>query len=559
MESTKEIDRVLDLLDKVQRLSPGEGIPDEVNQELLVLARQAGAGGCGQRSAEYERMRHAVETSAPKRQRLLDSLSADTPHARSWAGSFIEQLFPQDEAISRLTTALEAETDPEAASWLSMSLARSLRGAPDQKACAAIRRAYDRATTSPEARLQTARAWGYAGCSEALPSLASHLLTGGFDQKTVALDGMGALGSVDHPKAVEALWTTFGTAPWLDLISKCARLLVSASGTHRLEAIQRMLKVLSDSSTSRVQREAAAKAISTTKLPSEISEKCFLTIVQALVLNDGSIAADVLGTLKRSYSDWASRLAKQAVASPDERLSAGLVRALASDDKARASAVRILQRYTSDEDPVVRDRATRALKDIGGEEAFQTLQELLKSRYIQPSDELQEVSYKVFKDTVERMKGNYETSLTMNQVVFWLGFGVIIIGVVSVFIHPSENKFFGTAGIVAGLGTLVSLFFFGPLTRVQQALTELVQIEIAFMAFMHRLLQARSIFEKLYLAESIDLDSLTRFDELLQKGMSGTVELLEENITKTRSNRATSKSDAPNQGMHPTAQKPGGG
>ena len=44
-----------------------------------------------------------------------------------------------------------------------------------------------------------------------------------------------------------------------------------------------------------------------------------------------------------------------------------------------------------------------------------------------------------------------------------------------------------------------------------------------------------------------DLDSLTRFDELLQKGMSSTVELLEENIGKTGSNRATSKADAPNE------------
>ena len=229
MESTEEIDRVLDLLDKLQRLSPGEGIPHEVDQELLILARQAGAGAYGRRGAEYERMRHAVETDAPKRQSLLDSLSADTPYARSWAGSFIEQLFPRDEAISLLTTALEAETDPEAASWLSMNLARSLQGTPNQKACVAIGDAYDRATNSPQARLHTARAWGYAGCYEALPSLASHLLTGGFDQKTAALDGMGALGSVDHPKAVEALWTTFETAPWPDVKSKCAHLLVRAT------------------------------------------------------------------------------------------------------------------------------------------------------------------------------------------------------------------------------------------------------------------------------------------------------------------------------------------
>ncbi|HSR42329.1 MAG TPA: hypothetical protein VLL48_09160, partial [Longimicrobiales bacterium] len=60
--------------------------------------------------------------------------------------------------------------------------------------------------------------------------------------------------------------------------------------------------------------------------------------------------------------------------------------------------------------------------------------------------------------------------------------------------------------------------------------TELVQIEVAFMAFTHRLLQARSIFEQLYLDGAIDLDALARFDELLEKGMTQTVEMLEANV-----------------------------
>jgi len=560
MTLSLEIDRVLDLLDKLQHLSPEEGIPEEVNQELLALVRQAGAGGVGKgkRGPEYERMRHAVETDATKRQYLLNSLSADTPNARSWAGSFIEQLFPQDEAISVLTAALEAEKDQEAASWLSMYLARSLRGTSNQKACEAIGRAYHRTTPASEARLQTARAWGYAGCSEALQVLSSHLLIGGYDQKMVALDGMATLGSVDDPRAVEALWTTFKTARWLNIIGECARLLVHTSGTHGLEAIQKMVEVLHNSSASSIQLEAAADALKDAKLPSEILEKCFNGIVSALIVNEGSsIAANLLKALKRSYSDWAPRLTELAVATPDGKMSAGLIRVIATDNEARASAVKILQSYASDKDPAFRDRATAALKEIGGEEAFQTLQELLNSRYIQPSDRLQEISHEVFKDTVERIRRNYETSLTMNRVVFWLGFIVIIIGVSSVYINPSENKFFGTAGVVAGLGTLVSLFFFGPLTRVQQALMELVQIEVAFVAFMHRLLQARSIFEQLYLAKSIDLHSLTRFDELLENGMASTIELLEVNIGTTGTNRTTYVADRPNQGTHPTAAKAG--
>lgn len=59
-------------------------------------------------------------------------------------------------------------------------------------------------------------------------------------------------------------------------------------------------------------------------------------------------------------------------------------------------------------------------------------------------------------------------------------------------------------------------------------MTELVQIEVAFMAFMHRILQPRSIFEQLYIARKIDLGSLSKFDTLLSEGMTRTVELLEQ-------------------------------
>ena len=65
--------------------------------------------------------------------------------------------------------------------------------------------------------------------------------------------------------------------------------------------------------------------------------------------------------------------------------------------------------------------------------------------------------------------------------------------------------------------------------RIQQALTELVQIEVAFMTFMYRILQARSIFEQQYLAQTIDVESLSKFDELLNKGMIRTVELIQKN------------------------------
>ena len=293
-----------------------------------------------------------------------------------------------------------------------------------------------------------------------------------------------------------------------------------------------MINVLINEEFSEAHREAAAEALSNARLQRSLMEKHIEVILTGLVLNHGSIAANILQTLKKTFADWADRLAHYAVLSGDYRVVSSLSHALSSDPGARRQAVRILNEYASSAVDETRKMATAALKEIGGEEAFQSLEELLQSRYIEPSNDLQDASFTVFTDTIERMRRNYEASLSMNSVVFWLGILVVVIGVGSALFVPDGGAiFFGATGVVAGLGTLVSLFLFGPLNRVQHALTELVQIEVAFVAFMHRLLQARSIFEQLYLSGDIDIDTLSRFDALLENGMRQTVELLEANVT----------------------------
>ena len=46
------------------------------------------------------------------------------------------------------------------------------------------------------------------------------------------------------------------------------------------------------------------------------------------------------------------------------------------------------------------------------------------------------------------------------------------------------------------------------------------------MSFMHRILQARSIFEQQYVSGDIDLRSLRAFDRLLDEGMVNTIHVL---------------------------------
>lgn len=527
----KPFDEILSLLAELQSYTSGGEIPGELEAKLLVWARKVGAGALGVRGTLREDLRTLLGDDPSLRDPLLSFLDGESPAGRSWAGTFVEQLLPREEARRHLLKALRSETDAYTASWLAMNLARLTERPPPQEVCNTIGEAHTRFTGDPDSRRQIARAWGYAGCHQALPILADDLIKGGYDQKAVALDGMGALGSVDHSEAQHALWEVFESTQWQDIRSRTAHLLTRFSGTAAEESIRRMVAVLTSTELAEEHRQAAAEALSSATLPRALMEESLETLLAGLALSRGAIAANIVKALKNTLDDWAERLAHYAVQVRDDRILSSLSHALASEPEARRKAVRILNQYASDSSGDARELATAALKEIGGEEAFQSLEELLQSRYIQPSTDLQEASFKVFTDTIERMRRNYEASIKMNSVVFWLGIVVVVAGIGSAFLGPDGGAVFGTAGVVAGLGTLVSLFLFGPLNRYQHALTELVQIEVTFVSFMHRLLQARSIFEQLYLAGDIDLDGLARFDELLESSMRQTVELLEANVT----------------------------
>ncbi|HSR43288.1 MAG TPA: hypothetical protein VLL48_13965, partial [Longimicrobiales bacterium] len=124
MADDLELSAVLDLLTELRELPPGASVPEGLRYRLLGAARGMGAGALGVRGKERERLRSALGDDPSARERLLGFLDDGSPDVRSWAGSYVEQLLPEDEAVESLTEALREEADGEAASWLAMSLAR---------------------------------------------------------------------------------------------------------------------------------------------------------------------------------------------------------------------------------------------------------------------------------------------------------------------------------------------------------------------------------------------------------------------------------------------------
>lgn len=527
---SNEVEKALELIEAIN-------LPDanleQIKRGLIVLVRKAGAGAYGDRGKHREQMIKEVQDDPSLKDRLLQLLESDSPQIRSWAGSFVEQLLENSQATKLIAKAIRAENDANSASWMALGLARLHRGDNDPQVCKLIEETYDR-FTGADASLHIARAWGYAGCPHAIPILTGYLETGGYDQKMAALDGLIHFPGLDNKDTITALLHLIETADWDDMRQRCAEVVSQVGHRQRVLVISRLVRLLVVEESSDGHRQAALKALKRINIPLAEANLIRQELIDALYSADANLRSMITELLENSFEEWEEILVDLILESTDMKSVLPLARALAVDRDSRAYAVKMLEEASTTADANQKERIAAALKEVGGEQAFESVSAILQARYIEPSDRLQTTSEEIFLETVERMRSNYDTAIRLNRIVFWLGFGVIVAGIVTVIIDPG-NKFFGAAGVVSGLGTLVSLFFFGPIGRIQKSLENLVLIEVSFMSFMHRILQARSIFEQQYVSGNIDLKSLKAFDRLLDEGMVNTVNVLQQLKVKDRS------------------------
>ena len=77
----------------------------ELHAQLLEAARKLGAGALGKHGVERKKIRHMLHSDPTLSRELLRFLNGDFPAMRSWAGTFVEQLFPKEDACMHLLAA----------------------------------------------------------------------------------------------------------------------------------------------------------------------------------------------------------------------------------------------------------------------------------------------------------------------------------------------------------------------------------------------------------------------------------------------------------------------
>ncbi len=217
-----EVSTILDLLDLMEQDLMGAE-KKNVADKLLLWVRLMGAGGLGSQGTEYDNAKAEVDASDKVKNEFIKFLGSKSPETRGWSASFIEQLFQKKSAINSILNALSNEGDGTAASWMALSLARLGRSNP--RICDYIADAYKRFMGEFNVDLQIARAWGYAGCQGAAPVLAQHLRDGGYDQKSVALDGLRSLGDIEDATIQPTIAEVMLHTEWDNISDECIQIL----------------------------------------------------------------------------------------------------------------------------------------------------------------------------------------------------------------------------------------------------------------------------------------------------------------------------------------------
>jgi len=187
-------------------------------------------------------------------------------------------------------------------------------------------------------------------------------------------------------------------------------------------------------------------------------------------------------------------------------LSSRLVEALRHIDDKRATMV--LQENLFHPNPEVGQRASEALLELGGDQAFRTLFAQRRQAIDQYTD--------ILNDADERIMTQYNAlmcqahwafgiSMVMHIVIFLLGIGILVMTIYLNSGTPSDALAYlqGFLGTTSGLAaTYLGLFYRDPIDNIGNSVTRLVKVNVAFLGYMRQINQIDATFKQLFLDTS---------------------------------------------------------
>lgn len=151
------------------------------------------------------------------------------------------------------------------------------------------------------------------------------------------------------------------------------------------------------------------------------------------------------------------------------------------------------------------------------------------SAQVKRINELGEYTVEILKDTLDQAASTYKSISRMNNIMFFTGIGLFIFA--AIYGAIVQDKTYTL--IFGGLGgaTFVALFILGPIDKTQNALSNLVQVEVAFMNYFEQI----TFWENFALIPegnppSPTKENIEKASEMLQERSQQTIVLLQEYI-----------------------------
>lgn len=214
--------------------------------------------------------------------------------------------------------------------------------------------------------------------------------------------------------------------------------------------------------------------------------------------------------------------------------SAGHLEALRNIDEMRASS--LLRENLFHLNPDVAQKASEALIQLGGDQAFRTLFAQRRQAIEQYTDILNDADDKImgqYNSLMGQARSAFWISMLMHTGVFLLGIGLFA-GSILYYFGTSATSPEGVLSVPEALlgaggglvATYLGLFYKNPVDNIGSSVTSLVKVNVAFLGFMRQINQVDATFKQLFLDTSgFSLDQMketvdqvrTVVDESLEK------------------------------------------
>jgi hypothetical protein len=176
-------------------------------------------------------------------------------------------------------------------------------------------------------------------------------------------------------------------------------------------------------------------------------------------------------------------------------------------------AATVLNKYLSNEDVSVKQRAEHALTRVGGEKAVQTLMGQ-KSEVLRVYNELlakaDEPIQDLFKETMRQAQRSFRISQWMSITIFIIGVGALIAGLYVAFTAGQDGiqRIFGAGTSIVGvIAVVLDMMLRDPHKRVQEATSVLLRIKVIFLGYVRQIHQVDATFKHEFIKGGKDFGS----------------------------------------------------